>query len=202
MENSEGNRFSISNFGLAFGRVMQIKLSTLAMVMGLGMGLPQIYGLAKPAEFAAKVRKFPRSLPIGVFLMLLGTAWFVYYLNLESISDFANYKKAMLGGFAVIGIASCLFVQDFLAVRGLAVVFLVLAKLMVDTARWNPSEWRLVVVTWAYVLVVAGIWFTIWPWHMRDLLIFATANEKRVRVGSALRLAFGLFVAALGMTVL
>jgi hypothetical protein len=202
MENTEENRFSISNFGLAFGRVMQIKLSTLAMVMGLGMGLPQIYGLAKPAEFAAKVRKFPRSVPIGVFLMLLGTAWFVYYLSLESISDFANYKNVMLGGFAAIGIASCLFVQDFLAVRGLAIVFLVLAKLMVDTARWNPSDWRLVVVTWAYLLVIAGIWFTIWPWHMRDVLTWATANEKRVRVGSALRLAFGLFVAALGMTVL
>ena len=179
-----------------------IKLSTLAVVMGLGMGLPQIYGLAKPVEFAARVRKFPRSLPAGIFLMLLGTAWFVYYLNLESISDFASYKQVLLGGFAAVGIASCIFVQDFLAVRGLAVVFLVLAKLMVDTARWNPSDWRLVVVTWAYLLAVAGMWFTIYPWHMRDLLGWATANETRVRVGSALRLAFGLFVAALGFTVL
>ncbi len=181
---------------------MQMKLSTLAVVMGLGMGLPQIYGLMKPAQFAAKVRQFPRSLPIGIFLMLLGTAWFVYYLSLESISDFAAYKSILLGGFAAVGIGSCMFVQDFLAVRGLAVVFLVLAKLMTDTARWNPSDWRLVVVTWAYVLVAAGIWFTIWPWHMRNLLTWATANETRVRVGSALRLAFGLFVAALGFTVL
>src|SRR5277367_3692853 len=180
---------------------MQIKLSTLAIVMGFGMALPQAYGLANPKEFAARVQKFPRSLPVGIFLMLLGTAWFVYYLSLESISDFANYKQVLLGGFAVVGIASCIFVQDFLAVRGLAVVFLVLAKLMVDTARWNPSDWRLVMVTWAYVLVVAGMWFTIYPWHMRDLLNWGTANEKRVRIGSALRLAFGLFVAVLGVTV-
>ena len=179
-----------------------IKLSTLAVVLGLGMGLPQIYGLAKPTEFAARVRKFPRSVPIGVFLMLLGTVWFLYYLNLESISDFASYKTALLAGFAAIGVASCIFVQDFLAVRGLAIVFLVLAKLMVDTARWNPSDWRLVVVTWAYLLVIAGMWFTIYPWHLRDLLNWATANEKRVRIGSALRLAFGLFVAGLGFTVL
>jgi len=179
---------------------MQIKLSILAIIMGLGLAVPQIYGLLKPAAFAAKVRKFPRSLPAGIFLMLLGTAWFVYYLNQESISDFASYKQVLLGGFAAVGIASCIFVQDFLAVRGLAVVFLVLAKLMVDTARWNPSDWRLVVVTWAYLLVIAGMWFTIYPWHLRDLLNWATASERRVRVGSALRLAFGLFVAALGMT--
>lgn len=180
---------------------MQISLSTLAVILGLGMGLPQIYGLANPAAFAARVRKFPRSLPCGVALMLLGTAWFVWNLNLESVSDFASYKPILLAGFAAVGIASCFFVQDFLAVRGLAVVFLLLAKLMVDTARWADTEWRLVIVTWAYLMVIAGIWLTIWPWHLRDLLNFATASETRVRVGSAIRLAFGLFVAVLGFTV-
>lgn len=180
---------------------MAIKLSTLAMMMGFGMGLPQIYGLMKPTAFAAGVRKFPRSIPCGVVLMLLGTGWFLWYLNLEQISDFAAYKPMLFAGFAAIGVASCFFVQDFLAVRGLAVVFLLLAKLMVDTARWAETDWRLVIVTWAYVLVIAGIWFTLYPWHMRDLLNWATANEKRVRIGSALRLAFGLFVAILGMTV-
>jgi hypothetical protein len=180
---------------------MQIKLSTLAVILGLGMGLPQIYGLIKPAAFAAGVRKFPRSLPWGVVLMLLGTAWFVYNMSGESVSDFASYKTLMLAGFAGVGIASAFFVQDFLAARGLAVVFLLLAKLMVDTARWADTDWRLVVVSWAYVLVVAGMWFTIWPWHLRDLLNWATANEQRVRIGSALRLAFGLFVAVLGFTV-
>ncbi len=180
---------------------MELNLSTLAVLLGLGFAVPQIYGVMQPAAFAANVRKFPRSLPIGVALMLLGTVWFVWNLNEESISDFAVYKPILLAGFAGVGIASCFFVQDFLAVRGLAVVLLLLAKLMVDTARWAESDWRLVVVSWAYVLVVAGIWFTLYPWHLRDLLNWATANEKRTRMLSAVRLAFGLFVAVLGFTV-
>src|SRR5580698_3745096 len=169
---------------------MQINLSTLAILMGLGLALPQVYGLMQPAGFAARVRKFPRSVPIGVALMLLGTGWFVWYLSQESISDFEAYKPILLGGFAAVGIASCFYVQDFLAVRGLAVVFMLLAKLMVDTARWAETDWRWVVVSWAYLLVGAGMWFTIYPWHLRDLLNWATAKEKRVRGGSALRLAF------------
>src|SRR5581483_4655257 len=180
---------------------MQINLSTLAVILGLVMALPQIYGLRKPAAFAAGLRKFPRSLPWGVALMLTGTGWFVYYLGQESISDLAAWKPWVLAGVAAVGIASCFFVQDFLAVRGLAVVLLLLAKLMVDTARWVETDWRLVMVTWAYALVIAGIWFTIWPWHLRDVLNWATADEKRVRVGSAIRLAFGLFVTVLGLTV-
>jgi hypothetical protein len=180
---------------------MQISLSNLAVLLGLGLALPQIYGLTNPTAFAAGVRRFPRSLPWGIALMLLGTGWFVLYLNGESIADFKVYKPLLLGGFAAVGVATCVYVQDFLAVRGLAVVFMLLAKLMVDTARWAGTEWREVISIWAYLLAVAGMWFTIYPWHMRDFLNWATANEKRVRVGSALRLAFGLFVAALGVTV-
>jgi hypothetical protein len=180
---------------------MELTLSRLAVVMGLGLAAPQVYGLMNPTGFAAQARKFPRSLPVGVALMLLGTAWFAWYFSAEQVSDFAAYKNLLLGGFIAVGVGSCIFVQDFLAVRGLAVVFLLLAKLMVDTARLADTEWRLVVITWAYVLVVAGIWFTIWPWHLRDLLNWGTASEKRVRIGSAIRLAFGLFVALLGFTV-
>jgi predicted DNA-binding transcriptional regulator AlpA len=179
-----------------------ITLSTLAIVLGIALALPQIYGLMNPQAFAASVKRFPRSVPIGIFLMLLGTAWFLYNLSLESISDFASWKTWLFAGFAAVGIGTCIFVQDFLAVRGLAVVFLLLAKLMVDAGRPHlGSGWVLIFQGWAYVLVVAGIWLTVSPWRLRDLLDWSTGTEKRIKVGCGLRLAFGLFIAALGFTV-
>jgi hypothetical protein len=182
---------------------MTLKLSTLSIVLGLGMGLPQIYGIAKPQKFAEAVRKFPRNVPIGIVLMLIGTAWFLWNLQQESISEFEKLKPFLFAGFAAVGVGTCIYVQDLIAVRGAAVVMLLLGKLMVDTGRpmLGVTPWTLVIQTWAYVLVVAGIWFTISPFRLRDLLNWATANEQRVRVGSVIRLAFGLFVAALGLTV-
>lgn len=181
---------------------MTLKLSTLSVLLGLGLALPQIAGIASPQKFAASVRRFPRNVSIGVALMLLGTVWFLWNLSQESISDFAAFKTPMLLCFAAVGIGACIFVQDFLAVRGLAVVFLLLAKLMVDTGRpfLTKTHWVLVIQAWAYVLVLAGIWFTISPWRLRDFLNWATATEKRIRIGSGIRLAFGLFVAVLGLT--
>lgn len=177
------------------------KLSTLAVILGLLVALPNIYGLIKPNEFGAAVRKFPRSTIPGYVLMVLATVWFIYYVKLENVADFESLKKYLYALFIAVGVGSCLFVKDFLAVRGLAVVMLLLAKLMVDTARWAESEWRLVIVTWAYVLVIAGMWFTISPWRMRDLINWGTANEQRIRTGSAVRAAFGLLVVVLGFTV-
>ena len=179
-----------------------MKLSLLSILLGAGMSLPQIYGLARPKEFAVAARKFPRNLPLGCVLMLLGTAWFVWNVNIEPIADFSAFKPYMMIGFTAVGVGSCIFVQDFLAVRGLAVLLLLLAKLMVDTGRphLDQSPFVLVIQVWAYLLVIAGIWLTVTPWKLRDLLEFATANETRVRIGSALRLAFAVFILILGLT--
>lgn len=182
---------------------MNVKLSTLAIALGLLAALPQAYGLANPKGLTDWARKFPRHIPIGVALMALGTAWFLYNLSLESIADFAAFKPHMMVVFAGIGLLACIFVRDFLAVRGLAIVLLCLAKLMVDTGRphLEDTSWVLVIQGWAYVFVVAGIWLTISPWRLRNWIEWNTITESRTRLGCAVRLAFCLFVVALGATV-
>jgi hypothetical protein len=149
---------------------MSLKLSTLSIVLGLVAAVPQACGLANPKGLAEWAKKFPRHIPIGVALVVLGTAWFLYNLSLESIADFATYKTFMMLGFAAIGLGTCIFVHDFLAVRGLAVVLLLLAKLMVDTGRPHLADthWVWVIQGWAYLFVVMGIWLTISPWRLRD----------------------------------
>ncbi len=179
-----------------------MKLSLLSILLGAGMSIPQIYGIANPQKFAAAARKFPRNLPAGIFLMLLGTAWFIWNVNIEPIADFSAFKPYMMVAFAAVGILSCIYVQDFLAVRGLAVVALLLGKLMVDTGRPHLGEthWVLVIQIWAYFLIVMGICFTITPWKLRDILNWATATEARIKIGSIIRLTFALFVVLLGLT--
>ena len=108
----------------------------------------------------------------------------------------------MLIAFAAVGVLTCIFIQDFLAARGLAVLLLLLGKLMVDTGRphLGQSSFVLVIQAWAYVLIIAGMWFTIAPWRLRDLIEFATATRNRIRIGSWIRLAFAVFIIALGLT--
>lgn len=180
---------------------MGIQLSTLSVCLGSLVAIINLIGVINPSAFGDAARKFPRSLPMGYALTLAGTAWFMWNVSHESLSDFEKLKPILFTLFIGVGLGTCFFVQDFLAVRGTAVILLLLAKLMVDTERWAQSEWRLVIAVWAYVLVIAGMWFTVSPWRLRDILNWATASESRTRIGSALRAAFGVFVAALGFTV-
>ena len=178
-----------------------LKLSTLSVIMGLIVALPSVFGLVQPKAFAEAVRRFPRHTAVGYVLMLLGTAWFLYFVSQESVADFASMKKIFYLLFGGVGIGACFFVKDYLPVRGLAVLLLLAAKLMVDTARWEATEWRLVIATWAYLMAIAGMWFTISPWRLRDMLNWSVATESRTRLTSGLRVAFGLFVVVLGLTV-
>jgi hypothetical protein len=180
---------------------MAIKLSTLSICLGLLVAVLNLFGLVNPGGFAAAARKFPRSLPVGYAFTLAGTAWFMWNVSQESLADFESLKPFLYTLFIGVGVGTCFFVQDFLAVRGLSVLLLLLAKTMVDSQRWADSHWRLVIALWAYALAFAGMWFTVSPWRLRDLVYWATANERRVRLGSAVPIAFGVFVAVLGFTV-
>ena len=180
---------------------MTVKLSLLAICMGLFVALVNLAGLLAPDAVAAFARKFPRNTIIGYLLMAIGTVWFVYNVSIESLADFESMKKFLFGLFIAIAIGTCVFVQDFLAVRGLAILMLLFGKLMVDSARWVDTEWRLVMVVWAYLLIVMGMWLTVSPWRLRDFVEYNTATQQRMRVFSGIRFAFGVLVAILGFVV-
>jgi hypothetical protein len=177
-----------------------LNLSMLAALLGAAYALPNLYGSANPDQFGALLKKFPRNLAVGIVLMLLGTAWFLYYVHIERNAEFAAMKPFLMTGFALAGIGACIYLQDFLAVRGLAVTMLLLAKLMLDAQRWHESQWRLVIAVWAYLMIVLGIWFTISPWRCRNWIAWNTASLQRLRWLSGVRAAFGVLVVVLALT--
>lgn len=178
-----------------------MKLSSLSLVLGAALAVPQIYALLNPGRWRELVAKFPRSKPIGCALIAIATVWFLWHVQHETLADFTKWKPHLMIAFAAIGVLTCMYVSDLLAARGLALVLLLVAKLMLDTARWHPSEWRWVISGLAYVWVIAGIWFTVSPWRLRNLLAWNTGTDDRVRLFSGLRLGLAALLVILGLTV-
>lgn len=178
-----------------------ISLSLIALVLGIGLGAPHLLGVWYPEKTAEALKKFPRSNIWGYILMSIGTVWFIANVRQESIADFAAMKKYMLIAFAAVGFGACFFLKDFLAVRGLAIVLLLMAKLVVDAARWHKSEWTVVIQVLAYIWVIVGMWLTISPWRLRDWIQWYTKDLQRMKILSAVKVVCGLALATLGFTV-
>ena len=175
-------------------------LATLSIIIGVWTVVGNAYGVLQPRAFGEIVLRFPRNYPAGVVLTLIATAWFVWILQHETLADFDVHRTKMQVIFAAVGVAACLFLKDFLAVRGLAVIMLLLAKTVVDTARFHDSDWRILLVTFAYIWVIMGMWFTVSPWRLRDILEWTFGNEQRIRLFSGVRMALGALLVLLGLT--
>lgn len=179
---------------------MKFPLSQVALVLGAGCLLAHLWPLLRPASCGDWLRRFPRNTAVGVVLMLLGTGWFEWNLINSDISDFAEFRTLLLVGFVVLGVGCCLFVRDYLAVRGLAVVVCLLADVVLDSQRWHPSPLKNLVTLWVYVWIVAAMWLAVAPWRARDWLAWCTASESRLRGLAVAGVAWGGLVAALGLT--
>lgn len=179
-----------------------MKLSHLCLILGLGYALPSIYGFLNPKSFGDRLKQFPRNISVGTLLMLAATGWFEWLLWNERLGDLAPWKFVLQVVFLFAGVAACFVLQDFLAVRGLSVLMMLLANVMLDVQRLYPSPFKNVVTLWAYVIACCGMWFVVSPWRLRDWILWSTATEARLKTGLLVRAAFGIGVAALGMTVL
>ncbi|HRI13428.1 MAG TPA: hypothetical protein PLX89_10505 [Verrucomicrobiota bacterium] len=178
-----------------------MNLSQLCLLLGAGMVATHLLALLKPGAVSAWLQTFPRQIPLGVVLMLLGTAWFEWNLWHETLQDIAPWKNLMLVGFAAVGVGCCLFVKDYLAVRGFCVVLLMTAWWMCEQARWNESPWRNAITGWAYLWVFFAMWWSLAPWRLRDGIAWLTRVPGRLRLAAAAGVAWGVFVVGLGLKV-
>ena len=173
-----------------------MKLFVVALLLAAAHALPGLVAYASPASFGASLRRFARNIPIGVGLMLVGTAWFFYNLYRSDLTDFAAIRPFLYGAVILLGIANCLYVQDYIAVRGAAVVALLLCDKILDWQRWHTTQGfdpqsvlqpKNLIALWCYLLIVLAIWLVHAPYRLRDWLDWASATPGRLqRVGGGL----------------
>ncbi len=179
---------------------MKVTLSQIALALGLVCLIAHLWPALKPASCGEWLKKFHRNTAVGVVLMLIGTAWFEYNLIHSDISDFEQFRPLLLGGFVVLGVGCCIFVRDYLSIRGLAVVTCLVADLVLDVQRWHPSPLRVLIALWMYVWVVLAMWTAVAPWRARDWLAWSAAKESRLRAFGVAGVAWGAVVTALALT--
>ena len=171
------------------------------MILGalaLGGG---VWGLTREESVRDLLKGYPRNDNVGYVTILAGMVWFLYILDGESMSDFERFRTHFNILLVATGVGACIYLKDYLAVRGTAVLMVLLAKLIVDTARWHDSDWRLVLVTMAYIMVIKGMWLTVSPWRMRDLIEWILAKDGRFKKVCIARIVFGALLLGLGLLV-
>jgi hypothetical protein len=187
---------------LTFGRIRMSELSIVSSLLGLLALSIGAFSILDPARIRVGVSSFPRSVWPGRILAAIDLIWAAYELSRMHLGMFDAWK-VYLYWLAPVAIFLCIkYLDDLLSPRALGGLFLLVAGPVLDAARWNPSDWRLVVTVLAYLGILLGLTFLLSPWWFRRLSPYLVGtNDLAVRIAGALKALLGLGLIALALFV-
>ena len=161
----------------------------------------RLAGVIAPAKFGEYARKFPRSVLWGRVLLTVCAVWAGIVMFNAATDDWAWARPVVVVGVPVAYWLVVQFADQFLALRGLAALLLLVAKVAVDAADLSDKPIRLVVTVFAYLMVCAAMWMAGFPHQVRDVIGFITANPTRCRAACLFGTAIGAVLVVLGLFV-
>lgn len=180
----------------------QIPLFTAGLLLAVWLIVSHSLMIAKPALVQGWLKKFPRNPLAGQIILGVALAWFWLLIAPDGmgklsalqmdLGDFNNIKPILRLIVPAALIAVVISVRDFLAVRALGVLGLMIAAPLLEAAFLKDPQSRLLVPIFAYVLLTKSMFWVGMPYVFRDAVTWATATKKRWMLLSFGGLAYGI----------
>lgn len=179
-----------------------IPLFTAGVALGLWLVGSHALMLAKPALVQGWLKKFPRNVVAGQIVLGIGLAWFWLLVAPEGmgklsslrmdLGEFNNIKPILRLLVPASLVLVSISVRDFLAVRALGLLGLMVAAPLLDAAFLKDPASRLLIPVFAYALLTVAMFWVGMPYLFRDAVTWVTSTPGRWRVASLCGLTYGL----------
>lgn len=179
-----------------------LSLFTIGLLLAIWLIGIHALMLARPAMVQGFLKKFPRNEQLGQILMGIGLAWFWLLIapdNLGKLSalsmdlgEFNSAKGLLQWAVPISLILVCRSVRDFLAVRALGLVGLMVAAPLLGAAFLKDPSSRVLVPLYAYAVLTASMFCVGMPYLFRDAVSWVTADQKRWTLLSVAGLGYGV----------
>ena len=170
--------------------IYHLSLHTAGLIAGAFLVVLGVLGFMKP-DFAQVVKQFPRSRFAGVVLLTIGLAWTFWLLATIQMGEFSSFRRPLLIALPIGYVLTLFFVDEFLAVRALGILCLLAAEPLLDAAFLRDETSRLLVTVFAYLLIIAGLFWVAIPYVLRDQLNWIARSVFRWRCLHAIELIYG-----------
>lgn len=170
--------------------IYHLSLYTAGVIAGAFLVVLGLFGLIKPG-FAQIVKQFPRSRVAGVVLLTICLAWTFWLVATIQMGEFSSFRRPLLIALPIGYVLTLFFVDEFLAVRALGILCLLAAEPLLDAAFLRYETSRLLVTVFAYLLIVAGLFWVAIPYVLRDQINWSARSVSRWRCLHAIALIYG-----------
>lgn len=179
--------------------IYPLKLETALILTGLWLLAIHALALVKGAAVQEWLRAFPRSKPLGAVLLVGAAAWFWWLIASIDLGEFTNWRDRLKVLIPVAAVLTYLYADEFLAVRALGMLVLLVAEPLLEAAFFRPEWTRLFLVALVYVWISFALFWIGMPYTLRDQIAWITARETRWRAATFAGLAYGALLLILGL---
>ena len=177
-------------------------LSSWCTVLGCCLGVFGVSILAMPEKMSRALQALPRHQIAGYVLTAVAWIWAGYALwsmDLDLINPYKRYLPIIVAACIPL---TCWWMENLLACRAIGAILTLFPYELLHAARFHQSPWRLVIVTFAYICIVKGMFLILYPWQLRRGIVFVTARPWLLRTFAVAHIGLALLMIALGASVL
>ncbi|VVM04549.1 hypothetical protein MAMC_00112 [Methylacidimicrobium cyclopophantes] len=179
--------------------IYHISLGLVALVVGLLHGLGGVLAIFFPAGTQGFLQRFPRNRMLGRLLLGAGTVWAASLCATIDLGEYSWLRSGLVFVSLALGALAIWLLEDFPSVRGLSILLLLGANVLLDAAFLSDRSGKIAVVLLAYLWVFAGILFVSLPHLFRDRVCEPLARPAPLRAAAWGALAIGAGFVAFGL---
>ena len=176
-----------------------IPLKGTGIVLGLALIAAHLVAFLKTDATQAFLKKFPRDYKWGVILLSIDFAWSMLIMSYMDMGEFYTLRSKFLMLLPVAFVLVLFFVKEFLAVRALGALLLLVSGPVLTAAFLQPPASRLVIPILAYVWIIVGMYFVGMPFLMRDWVNWVTNTAGRWKAASLGGVVYGAVMLVLAI---
>ena len=177
-----------------------LDLHTAGMAAGVLLVIVTLPGFFKPALVQTWLKRFPRSSLAGIILLSLVLVWSFWLLATMEMGEFSSFRRPLMIVLPIGYVLVMRFVDEFLAVRALGILCLLAAEPLLEAAFFRNETSRLLVTVFAYLLIVAGLFWVTMPYLLRDQINWSTRSNMRWHTLHGIAAIYGLTILACAFT--
>ncbi|MDR2735857.1 MAG: hypothetical protein LBB20_03445 [Puniceicoccales bacterium] len=154
-----------------------MKLIYAELLVGLLLIVSGILLIFMTFSCEKNCKAFIRSNMANWLVFGSAVSWFLWHITRLGEPDFGQYKWIFFGFFLTIAVIAFMSVRDFLCVRGLAVLVLLISNELLKAAYMCEQKSKLLMVSFLYLAITTAIYLGIVPYRFRDFIDWLFKND-------------------------
>jgi hypothetical protein len=168
-----------------------LPMKPVGICLGLALLIAHLWALKNADKTKAFLRAFPRNYSWGCLLLTIDFVWAMLVLANMDMGEFFFLRKWFLSLVPIGYLLVMIFVKEFLSVRALGSLMLLVAGPVLASAFLQPQMTRLLLPILAYAWIISGMFFVGMPYLMRDGITWLLAKESRWNLAVFSGIAYG-----------